>query len=128
MPNRQIPREEWSEFLAGFSRRHEGWLVSVRFLSPAVGWMVESHQLALQGVSSDREGSSISVHLGASPGPHVGHVISRPRDVWVEEEEGVEKGVEVESADGTKMLLEFRIAVPPEMVDGLVYAAGGGRA
>lgn len=127
MPNRQIPREEWSAFLEGFSRRHEGWLVSVRFLSPAVGWMVESHQLALQGVSSDREGSSISVHLGASPGPHVGHVISRPQDVWVEEEDGVEKGVEVESADGTKMLLEFRIAVPPEMVDGLVYA-GGARA
>lgn len=127
MPNRQIPREEWSAFLEAFSRRHEGWLVSVRFLSPAVGWMVESHRLALQGVSSDWEGSSISVHLGVSPGPHVGHVISKPRDVWVEEEDGVEKGIEVESADGSKMLLEFRVAVPPEMVDGLAYAAGGAR-
>ena len=125
MPNRQIPREEWSPFLEGFTRRHEDWLVSVRFLSPAVGWMTESHRLALQGISSDRQGSSISVHLGASPGPHVGHVISRPRDVWVEEEDGVEKGIEVESADGTKMLLEFRVAVPPETVDGLVWAARG---
>jgi Family of unknown function (DUF5335) len=128
MANRQIPRGDWSGFLEEFSRRHDGWLVSVRVLSPMVGWQVESRQLALQGVSSDREGTSISVHLGASPGPHVGHVISRPSDVWVEEENGVERGLEVESADGTKMLLEFRVALPPEMVDGLVGAAGGGRA
>jgi hypothetical protein len=122
MSNRQIVREQWPDFLETFSRRHEGWLVSTRVLSPG-GWQVESRNLALQGIASDRRGTSVSIHLGRTPGPHVGHVVTRPHDIWVEEEEdGGERGLEIESDDGTKWLLEFRSAPLPDAVDGLLAA------
>jgi len=121
MRNRQIPRAEWYKFFQEFSRRHEDWLATVRVMNQRIGAQVEARQLPLEGIVADPEATSISIHLGRSPEKHVEHPVEKPVQVWLElEEDGAERALEIESATGTKTILEFRSALTPEMVDGLV--------
>lgn len=115
---REIPRESWREFFDGFSRRHQGWLVDVEVLG-SLGAQLAAQQLPLQGISADHANKDISIAL-ALPGKIVEHFIVRPETVRVEEHEGAEGAIQIESADGEKTLISFRSAVPPETVDGLL--------
>ena len=63
MRNRLVPRTEWTSFFGEFSRRYQGWLVTVRILSPAYGSQVEARDLPLEGVVPSAAGP-ISLHLG----------------------------------------------------------------
>lgn len=123
MRNRQIPRAEWFHFFREFSARHEDWLVTVRVVSPRFGSQVEVRELPLEGIvaGADARGP-ISIHVGRTPAQHVEHEVTDPVQVWVElAESGAEEAVEIESKDGTKTIVEFRVAPPPEAVDGLLH-------
>src|SRR5215216_5826603 len=55
---REIERPEWSGFFDGFSRQHEGWLVTVEQVSmPRGPSAVEARELPLEGVSADPDGT-----------------------------------------------------------------------
>jgi hypothetical protein len=47
MKTKEIPREQWTSFLDGFSRKHENWSISVDILSPDLGPQTEIRQVAL---------------------------------------------------------------------------------
>ena len=53
MATQEIPRDEWREFFDGFSRRHEGWLVTVEVLGSDIGAQVEAYELPLVGVTAE---------------------------------------------------------------------------
>ena len=57
MSTREIPREEWPEFLKSFSRVHEGWLSTVEVLDDQIGSQVEARDLPLQGIADRLEGN-----------------------------------------------------------------------
>jgi hypothetical protein len=120
MRNRQVPRAEWFRYFQEFSRRYEGWLVTVRVLHPSFGSQVEARELPLEGVVSAADGSGpISLHLGGAAA-NVEHEIVSPRQVWVElDESGAEEALGVVSEDGTKTIVEFRVPARPETVDGM---------
>jgi hypothetical protein len=121
MRTREIPLEEWPEFLREFGRRHEDWLATVRVLGPRLGDQVEARELPLTGIVGDAESGSISIHLGRPSETTLEHPIERPLRVWVElEDNGAERALEIESANGDKTILEFRVTHPPEMVDGML--------
>jgi hypothetical protein len=109
MKDRLVPRVEWPRFFQEFSRRHEGWLVTVRVLHPKLGAQVEARDLPLGGiVASDAEGP-ISVLMGGSAASNIEHEVAMPRQVWIEaSDEGAEEALGVESEDGTKTIVEFR--------------------
>ena len=112
MHNRQVPRSEWFHFFREFSRRHDGWLVSVRVMHPSLGSQVELHDVPLEGIvsSSDATGP-ITIHAGASPVRNLEHHVPGPVQVWVEvSEKGEDQALEIVSDDGTKTILEFRTA------------------
>jgi hypothetical protein len=120
MRTRQIPRAEWPLFFDGFNRRHEGWLATVRVLTPTLGAQVEVQDLPFEGIVADPEVSSLSLHLGKSAGSHVEHPVERPLQVWLElTDDGADSALEIESENGVKTILQFRSALLPEMVDGL---------
>ena len=50
---REIPRGEWVKYLDGFSRRHEGWLVTVEVLGAEIGAQVEAQELPLEGITAE---------------------------------------------------------------------------
>jgi phosphoribosylformylglycinamidine (FGAM) synthase PurS component len=110
---------EWTSFFDAFSRRHQGWLVKLTVLDSRLGAQVVALELPLQGVVADPRGRNISIQLGELP-DDVGHDVRNAKRVWVElGDDDSEAAVEIESADGTKAILEFRSAILPEMVDGL---------
>jgi uncharacterized protein DUF5335 len=125
MPTQEIPREEWRAFLDRFSRQHEGWLATLEVFDPDMGAQEEAHELPLEGISitsKDGESPQVAISLGKTSEDHVTHTIADPTRVWLEQTPaGANAALEIESADGTKTLLRFRSALPPEMVDGVVF-------
>jgi hypothetical protein len=128
MRNRQVPHAEWVPFFEGFTRRHLGWLATVRIIDPRLGAQVEARDLPLEGIVVDPRGRGpISILLGSGASANVEHPIERPEQVWVEvTDEGAEAALEVLSAGGRKTIVEFRAAVLPEMVDGLAGEPASG--
>jgi Family of unknown function (DUF5335) len=123
MRNRQVPRSEWFNFFQEFTRRHDGWLVTVRVLDPRFGSQVEARDMPLEGIVSAADASGpISIHVGSSLERHLEHEIAEPKQVWVElSEEGAEEALEIESGEGTRTILQFRAAGLPETVDGILH-------
>jgi len=118
---REIPKDEWSRFFDEFSRRHQGWLVTIEIFG-SLGAQVEVHERALNGVVvEERDGSPlIEILTGSTPGETLTHTIARPTRVQVEEtREGAEVAVQIESSDEGRTLIRFRATALPETVDGL---------
>ena len=123
---REIPREEWLEFLDSFSRQHEGWLVTVEVLGEEIGAQVEAEEMMLEGVTADLKGLGedvISIILSKGSQERITHNITRPTHIRIEQTEGgADMTLQIESGDRVTTLLRFRSAVLPEMVDGVVSA------
>lgn len=128
MATKEIPRDEWTTFLLAFSKRHEGWLATLEILSADIGAQQEAHDLPLEGlsfISIDSEPETIVISLGKAAADHVTHVVNKPTRVWLEQTEGANAALEIESADDVKTLLRFRSALPADMVDGVVPDPSG---
>src|SRR5436305_10779224 len=100
---REIPRAEWVEFLDGFSRQHEGWLVTVEVFGAEIGAQVEAQQLPLVGITAElkRDGEkSISIIAGEETEAHITHTVTQPPHVRLEQtESGADAALQIESAD-----------------------------
>ena len=122
MHTRQVPRTEWFRFFRDFSVRHEDWPINVCVVHPKLGAQVEASDLPLEGIVADRAGNGpISLHVGREPGDHVEHQVRDPVQVWVEvAETGVEEAVDIESADGTKTIIQFLERALPATSDTFV--------
>jgi hypothetical protein len=116
-----VPPAEWPRFLDGFSRQHADWLVTLEEIpNLASHALPEARGLALQGISADSDGRSISIMVGGAPGRHLTHTIEHPSRLLVERtDEGVEQALRIERRDGQTTRISFRTAMPPEEVDGL---------
>ena len=117
---REIKREEWTDFFDEFSRRHEGWLVTIELLDPKLGDQIEVENQALRGIVAERRDPEvIEIFTENREKQSTTHVVEKPARVWIEESaEGAEAALEIESQDGPKTLLQFRSAALPQTVDG----------
>ena len=113
----EIPRKRWNKFFDDFSRKHEGWIVTLEVLGSDLGDQDQAAGLPLSGISADlkdRE-SRIEIIVGGKPEAHLTHIIEGPKRIWVEEsDEGLHEAVEVESEDGTATLVRFHRVRPEE--------------
>jgi hypothetical protein len=122
MKTRQIPRNEWPTFCDSFSRRHEGWRVTLEVFGRDIGDQIEERELAFEGVTAELAdaGDKIEIMIGAKPSDHITHTISAPSQVSLEQtDEGADVALAIIAADGTTTLLGFGSAMLPEMVDGV---------
>ena len=118
----EIPREDWVRQLNEFTNIHEGWLVSLDILSPELGAQPAIDNLPLLGVSADHidHDGTIVVSVAGSASEHFTHIIEDVARIYVEHtNDGADAALEIESTDGTKTILRFRVAALPETVDGL---------
>ena len=119
----EIPREAWVQRLNEFSLIHDGWLVSLDVLGPEIGAQPEIVNLPLLGVSADRidHDGTIAVSVARSATEHFTHMIHGVTRIYVERtDDGADAALEIESVDGTRTILRFRVAALPETVDGIV--------
>ncbi|HTY42474.1 MAG TPA: DUF5335 family protein [Thermoanaerobaculia bacterium] len=114
---------EWAVYFDEFSRRHRGWLVQLTILDPKLGAQVEARDVALQGIVADPRVREVTFLLG-EPAQLAEHAVRRVARAWVElgDDDTVE-AVQIEADDGTRAILQFRVAVLPELVDGISPAS-----
>ena len=124
MKTKEIPKNEWPKFLDNFSRKHEGWSVTVEIFGAELGAQVQERELALAGIVDERDeihGDRIVIMVGMKPEDHMTHNIGNPTQVSLEHTEGGEDvALAIKSADGVTALLRFLSPMLPEMVDGFV--------
>jgi hypothetical protein len=122
----EIPRWDWTIRLDEFSRAHEGWPVSLEILAESLGAQQEFHLFSLAGVTAEPgEGGTIFITAKAPADGFFTHTIHSPTRVFIEEtDEGADAALDIESADGAKAILQFRMAAP---VPGLVRGRCGER-
>jgi len=122
MHTQEISRDEWVRVLDDFSKRHEGWIVTMEVVGATIGDQEEASGLPLVGIGADVKDneSRIAVMLGGRPEAHVTRIIEVPKRVWLERaDEPAHDAVAVESEDGTTTIVRFQ-HVPPEAVDRLL--------
>lgn len=118
----EIQPARWPQALAEFSALHEGWLISVDILAPAIGAQPELHDLPLTGVVAERQktGDTITISASKSGAGQITHTIHSPTRVWIERtHDGADAAMQIESAEGTTTILRLKTAVRPETVDGM---------
>jgi Family of unknown function (DUF5335) len=122
MQTLEIQPARWSRALAEFSSVHEGWLISLDILSPAIGAQPEVRDLPLVGIVAEPEhrGSLITISAAKSGGEQITHSIHSATRVRLERTDaGADVAMQIESAEGTTTILRLRTPALPETVDGL---------
>jgi hypothetical protein len=119
MSTRDIPVHAWPNELDGFTRQHEGWIVTIRVVGADGTSRIAARDLPLRGVSLASPGRHDLVVTVGGAGDHVAHQIPRATSVAIEEtSDAVARGLIIDAADGTTSI-EFRSPRRPEEVDGL---------
>ena len=121
-----IARNEWPSFFERFSRRHEGWLVTLEVFQPEIGAQVRERDLALEGVTAELgngngDKDKIAILIGGNSHQHVTHIVLNPVEVSLEHTEyGANHALAIRSADYATTLLCIRPALRPEIVEAVV--------
>jgi len=119
----EVPQSRWREELDSFSRRHEGWIVSIKTRSADGQVATQAHDLPLQGVSADSPRSKdVAIVVGKSDGGLM-HEVHDPLAVAIElSNDRAERALIIDSRDGKTTTVEFRSPMRPEEVDGVPAA------
>lgn len=118
---REIPRDDWINFLDSFSRQHEGWLVTIDQEKPERR-STEAENRPLTGISTDHLDSRDQVYVSVDKqaSEHLTHTITQPRRIrLIVTQSGAHETLEIESASGSRMLVRFRSPARPETLDGI---------
>jgi hypothetical protein len=111
MPIYEMPRLEWIQALNRFTIAHEGWLVSLTIIGPAIGAQPEIEDLPLLGISADRvnHDGTIAISVARSAGDHFTHVVHSVSRIFVEQRhDGTTAALLIECTDGTRTVLQLR--------------------
>ena len=124
MKTKEIPKNQWAKFLDNFSRKHEGWSVTLEIFGTELGAQLQERELAFKGIVDEWDeirGDQIVIMFGEKPDDHITHSIGCPTQVSLEQTDGgADVALAIKSADGVMALLRFLSPMLPEMVDGLV--------
>ena len=113
MNQREIPRQDWPEFLESFGRRHRSWLATVEEWPREAPERTRAVDQPLESLGV--EDGAIAIHLGEREVLRV----EAPRALRVDiTERGEELGLDLDSARGVTRL-RFRAAALPEELDGI---------
>ena len=120
IPDILVPRAEWIEFLAQFTRDNRGAHARLEVLGPGVGYLVETDDRPFDGIGADvKDGEdALWITFGDTPEDHLTHGIQNVTALRVRPPVGRwGAAVLVEARDGTKTLLQLSrpedFALPP---------------
>lgn len=109
------------DFADQFSRRHDGWLVSVAVEKGSGFRRYAARDVPLRGVVAEPDSDTGTLMIFTSDTtPLFTHFIEHAISVDVEETaEGAESALIVTDRDGGRTIIEFRSPMLPELVDGI---------
>jgi len=112
---KQIEHSEWEPFLAGFGREHDGWLVTV----VTTGDLTSGGKARLRGARLDRQNGVERAIIALDNGDRHSLIVPAPTRILLDQDAvGNHRALAIEGHD-RGVRLQFRVAIPPEMVDGL---------
>jgi hypothetical protein len=120
MPTREVPRDQWKDFLEGFSRRHRAWLATVDQSGDAIGHAGLT-EAPLGAVTATRQGREVSaIEIAFAGDGHIPLRVENPTAVRVRQTgDGAESGLEIVDDQGVSTRVGFRATARPEMLDGI---------
>jgi uncharacterized protein DUF5335 len=120
MDIRPLAQDSWAAELDGFSRRHEGWLVSINRRAPDGSVSAAARDVPLVGVSPmSRESNDIAVTVGDAHN-HLTHDVHDAIALRLElTADRAERALVIDAKDGSTTSIEFRSPIRVEEVDGL---------
>lgn len=121
MRAKEIPRSEWASFLESFATQHRGWLVNLERRQHGGGRLALLYDRPLDEIHIDVQGSAgIALVFGRAEEERMTEAVENPSRIrFLETKPGAHAGLEIQSVDGTSLVMRFRSAMPPEMVDGI---------
>jgi len=114
-----IPPEEWNDFLEGFSKRHQGWLVRIEIHDLQTEEDVGSQYLPLHSVELDTEDpNNLRINVTVdSDHKLIKHILFRPCRLTLQlAADGSDESLNIQSLN-TSTTIRFRAAVLPDVVD-----------
>ncbi len=130
MEYEEIPREAWREQCETFSREHHGWRVTLRRADTAAieydlqmalsGAEVLAVEQPLRAVRILPDGTGVVVEVGEEETQRF--ELKDLQRVWRERVGETEEGMRFDDGKGHTLLVEFRVPMPPEALDGLAEA------
>lgn len=121
MNTREIDRAEWREVLDSFSRRHDGWLVSITIESADGAQQFLVRDLPMHGVTAELREDHDEVVIYCGEAAQITHVVRTPASVSIAQtDDGAEAALAIANADGDRATIEFRSPMLVTLVDGLV--------
>jgi hypothetical protein len=117
-----VPRARWTGMLEQFSRAHRGWRASVATVRPGPELAFRTDWHPLESVTVARTGTRVTAIFANFQGaPAI--CVKAPRALAVDtREDGAERALEIDAAEGTFVRLVFRATALPEEVDGMAPA------
>jgi len=103
MATRKLDKKEWRSFFDRFSRTLDGKQAEIELVSLRLGDQVEANWLPLLGIAYDPNDDIVEVALEG-----LDHLISKPREVYVEERAGGLAALEIVDSDDVKQIIKLR--------------------
>ncbi len=103
MATREIPKSDWKQFSDMVSDEYQGWLTTVETRGADRHLKTVAEDLPFEGISIDDKADvkSIEVAVGNDPDDHIGHVITHPTHMRLEEgSDPNRKTLHIESTGG----------------------------
>ena len=96
----EVPQRRVAGFLHGFGHRHQGRLAGLEVANPRIGILVIAANRALEAIGIESADGHERVVICLSG--HLTYFVSKPKRVLLRTAHGgVDRGLEIESADGT---------------------------
>lgn len=107
MATRKLEKAQWESYFDGVSKNLKGVEGQLEVVSEELGDQVEVEWAFVEGLSYDPKDDVFEIQF--AEGKH-NHLIQNPFEIYVEEEAGTLKAVEVLKEDGTKFVLKLKPA------------------
>ncbi len=107
MATKKLNKTEWEKYFDAVSKNLKGVEGQLEVVSEELGDQVEVEWSFLEGLSYDPKDNVFEIQF--AEGKH-DHLIQNPTEIYVEEEAGTLKAVEVIKEDGTKFVLRLKPA------------------
>ena len=103
MTTEKLDKQRWRPFLEHMSKMLEGKRAEIEVASLKMGDQIAAEWLPLLGISYDPKGDLIEVALDG-----VDHLISHPREIYVENGGPTLNSLEIVDAEGTRQIVQLR--------------------
>jgi hypothetical protein len=103
MTARKLEKTKWRRFFDWMSKGLVGKRAEIEIASLALGDQIEAEWLPLLGITFDPKNDILEIALDG-----LDHLISRPREIYIDDSAGVLSSLEVIDSDGISQIVQLR--------------------